>query len=115
MRGLPHPAIPVFEGLRPRRVEYGQPLGWRGSAGGALMEFRFDDALPILRRTPVVLRELLGDLPNRWTHAIEGPETWSPYDVVGHLIHGERTDWIPRVEHILGHGDSVPLPPFDRE
>ena len=79
------------------------------------MEFRFDDALPILRRTEVVLRELLGDLPNRWTHAIEGPDTWSPYDVVGHLIHGERTDWMPRVEHILGHGDSVPFPPVDRE
>ena len=79
------------------------------------MEFRFDDALPILRRTPVALRELLGDLPNRWTHAIEGPETWSPYDVVGHLIHAERTDWMPRVEHILAHGDSVPVPPFDRE
>ena len=79
------------------------------------MEFRFDDALPILRRTPVVLRELLGDLPNRWTHAIEGPETWSPYDVVGHLIHGERADWMPRVEHLLRHGEAVPFPPFDRE
>jgi len=60
-------------------------------------------------------RELLGDLPNRWTHAIEGPETWSPYDVVGHLVHSERTNWMPRVEHLLGHGDSVPFPPFDRE
>ena len=46
---------------------------------------------------------------------MEGPGTWSPFDVVGHLIHGERTDWAPRVEHLLQHGDGVPFPPFDRE
>ena len=46
---------------------------------------------------------------------MEGPNTWSPFDVVGHLIHGERTDWMPRVEHLLRHGDAVPFPPFDRE
>ena len=79
------------------------------------MEFQFDDALPVLRRTPVVVRELLGDLPDSWTRAVEGPGTWSPFDVVGHLIHGERTDWMPRVEHVLRHGDLVPFPPFDRE
>ena len=79
------------------------------------MEFRFDEALPLLRRTPAVLTELLGGLPGRWTDAVEGPGTWSPFDVVGHLIHGERTDWIPRVEHMLRHGDEVPFPPFDRE
>jgi hypothetical protein len=79
------------------------------------MEFRFSRAVPLLRRTPVVLRELLQDLPDDWTHAVEGPGTWSPYDVVGHLIHGERTDWIPRVEHLLRHGEAVPFPPFDRE
>ena len=79
------------------------------------MEFRFDDALPLLRRTPTVLRDLLTDLPESWTSAIEGPGTWSPYDVVGHLVHGERTDWTPRVEHLLRHGDAVAFPPFDRE
>ena len=79
------------------------------------MDFRFDDALPVLRRTPSVLREMLLDLPECWTKAVEGPGTWSPFDVVGHLIHGERTDWLPRVEHILRHGDAVPFPPFDRE
>ncbi len=79
------------------------------------MDFRFDDALPILTRTPVVVRGLLAGLPDRWTDAVEGPETWSPFDVVGHLIHGERTDWMPRVEHILRHGDAVPFPSFDRE
>jgi hypothetical protein len=79
------------------------------------VEFRFDEALPILRRTPAVLRVLLQDLPDPWLTATEGPGTWSPYDVVGHLIHGERTDWMPRVEHILRHGDARPFPPFDRE
>jgi len=79
------------------------------------VEFRLDDGLPVLRRTPVVLRDLLMDLPSRWTEAVEGPGTWSPFDVVGHLIHGERTDWMPRVEHMLRHGDAFPFPPFDRE
>ena len=79
------------------------------------MEFRFDTALPVLERTPGVLRGLLAGLPVSWTNAVEGPGTWSPFDVVGHLIHGERADWMPRVEHILRHGDAVPFPPFDRE
>ena len=76
------------------------------------MDFRFQDALPVLKRTPRVLRELLAGLPDVWTGAVEGPGTWSPYDVVGHLIHGERTDWVPRVEHILRHGDTVAFEPF---
>jgi len=79
------------------------------------VEFQFDDALPVLRRTPAVLRALLVELPGPWIDATEGPGTWSPFDVVGHLIHGERTDWVPRVEHILLHGDAVPFPVFDRE
>jgi hypothetical protein len=79
------------------------------------VEFRVDAALPVLERTPSVLRALLGGLPGAWVSATEGPGTWSPFDVVGHLIHGERTDWIPRVEHLLRYGDAVPFPPFDRE
>ena len=79
------------------------------------MDFHFDTALPVLRRTPGVLGALLVDLPNVWSQATEGPGTWSPFDIVGHLIHGERTDWVPRVEHMLRHGDAVPFPPFDRE
>ena len=79
------------------------------------MEFRFADAVPVLQRTPGVLRALLLNLAPVWTDASEGPGTWSPYDVVGHLIHGDRTDWVPRVEHILRHGDAVSFPPFDRE
>jgi hypothetical protein len=62
-----------------------------------------------------VLRELLLELPDGWTRAAEGAGTWSPFDVVGHLIHGERTDWVPRVKHILQHGDAVTFTPFDRE
>jgi hypothetical protein len=76
--------------------------------------FSLDESVPVLARTPGVLRALLADLPEPWVTATEGEGTWSPYDVVGHLIHGERTDWIPRVEHILQHGESVPFPPFDR-
>lgn len=79
------------------------------------MDFQFDEGLPLLRRTPVVLRALLQDLSGPWIEATEGPGTWSPFDVVGHLIHGERSDWMPRVEHLLRHGAAVPFPTFDRE
>ncbi len=79
------------------------------------MEFRLENGLPVLRRTPAVLRALLLDLPQPWIESVEAPGTWSPFDIVGHLIHGERTDWVPRVEHILRHGDAVPFTPFDRE
>ncbi len=79
------------------------------------MDFRFDEALPVLQQTPSVLRSLLLDLPDPWVSANEGPGTWTPFDVVGHLIHGERADWIPRVEHILQHGDAVSFPVFERE
>lgn len=79
------------------------------------MDFRFDDALPVLRRTPFVLRSLLFELPEPWIRADEGKGTWTPFDVLGHLIHGERADWVPRVEHLLRHGEAVPFAPFDRE
>jgi uncharacterized damage-inducible protein DinB len=79
-----------------------------------VVNFSPDDALPILRRTPAILRVWLLDLPDSWTRTNEGPETWSPFDIVGHLIHGERTDWMERVELILAHGDSRPFIPFDR-
>jgi uncharacterized damage-inducible protein DinB len=79
-----------------------------------VVNLSFDDALPMLRRTPSVLRAWLSELPESWTMTNEGPETWSPFDIVGHLIHGERTDWIPRLELLLAHGDSRPFIPFDR-
>jgi hypothetical protein len=78
------------------------------------MTFSLETSLPLLRRTPAVLRELLDGLPEPWIVQSEGPDTWSAFDVVGHLIHGERTDWMPRVEHILAHGEALPFPPFDR-
>lgn len=72
-----------------------------------------NDIVAILERTPVSLTAMLEGLPDVWTTATEGDNTWSPYDVIGHLIHGERTDWIPRVRHILA-GETRPFPPFDR-
>ena len=78
------------------------------------MQFELDQALPVLARTPNVLRELLAGLPGVWIVATEGPDSWSPYDIVGHLIHGERTDWLLRAEIILQEGESRPFPTFDR-
>jgi hypothetical protein len=77
---------------------------------------RFDlsEATTLLARTPRTLDALLRDLPEAWLTANEGGDTWSPIEVVGHLIHGERTDWIPRARVILEHGDSVAFAPFDR-
>jgi hypothetical protein len=74
-----------------------------------------DECLSILTRTPATLETLLRDLPEVWTAATEGPGTWSPYVVVGHLIHGESVDWMPRLAIILEHGPSRPFDPFDRE
>jgi uncharacterized damage-inducible protein DinB len=79
------------------------------------VEYTLNDAALLLARTPSVVRAMLADLPADWSASTEGPGTWSPFDVVGHLIHAERTDWIPRVEHLLEHGESRPFPPFDRE
>jgi hypothetical protein len=78
------------------------------------MRFDLADGIAVLERTPRVLRELLAGLPEGWIGATEGPDTWSPFDVVGHLIHGERTDWIPRLEIILTEGEAVTFTPFDR-
>lgn len=72
-----------------------------------------EEAVAVLARTPASLTALLDGLPDAWVSATEGGETWSPYDVVGHLIHGERTDWIPRARHILA-GESRPFDKFDR-
>jgi len=75
--------------------------------------FNLDDAIAILERTPDTLRALLAGLPETWVRATEGEGTWSPYDVIGHLIHGERTDWIPRARHILA-GETRAFESFDR-
>lgn len=78
------------------------------------MDFDLADGMAVLERTPHTLRALLQGLPPAWTDATEGPETWSPYVVVGHLVNGERTNWIPRAQVILAQGDDRRFPPFDR-
>jgi DinB superfamily len=78
------------------------------------MEQDLSATIALLSRTPAVLDALLRDLPDAWTRATEGPGTWSPFDVVGHLLHGERTDWMPRITTILEFGEARPFEPFDR-
>jgi hypothetical protein len=77
-------------------------------------ELNLDDAVAILERTPAALGALLRDVPEVWSRATEAEGTWSPYVVIGHLIHAERADWIPRVRHIIA-GETRPFDPFDRE
>lgn len=79
------------------------------------MDFQLADGFAVLERTPAVLRSMLHGLPSSWSDATEGPDTWSPYTVVGHLIHGERADWITRAEIILAQGPNRRFTPFDRE
>jgi hypothetical protein len=78
------------------------------------MEFDLVLALPVLERTPRVLEGWLRDLPDPWTSATEGGDTWSPFDVVGHLIDGEEADWIPRARIILSDAAERHFAPFDR-
>ena len=79
-----------------------------------MKSFDLHEAIQILETTPRVLTVLFSNLPEGWIDAHEGPETWSPFDILGHLIHGEKTDWIPRTRIILEEGTSRPFPPFDR-
>jgi hypothetical protein len=78
------------------------------------MQFQLTEATEILSRTPAVVRALLWNLSDSWTCANTEPNGWSPFDVVGHLIHGEETDWISRLRIILEHGEAKPFEPFDR-
>jgi hypothetical protein len=78
------------------------------------MEFDLSTGAAVLERTPNTLRAMLAGLPHDWLDATEGPETWSPYVIVGHLVHAERTDWIPRARIILAQDEDRRFPPFDR-
>ena len=78
------------------------------------MKIQPNIAIEILERTPGTLRAMLGELSDPWVMSNYGHDTFSPFDVVGHLIHGERMDWIPRARIILEHGESRPFEPFDR-
>jgi hypothetical protein len=78
------------------------------------MHYSHATCIPILERTPRVLRTLLEGLPAEWTESNEGGDTWSPYVVVGHLIHGERTDWMARASIVLAQGENRRFEPYDR-
>ena len=77
------------------------------------MDFDLNAGIAVLERTPATFRAMLAGLPPMWTDATEGPDTWSPYVIMGHLIHAERTDWITRAELILAQGPNR-LTPYDR-
>ena len=78
------------------------------------MKFDLKKSIEILEKTPGIIRDLLTGLSEEWVINNEGPETFSPYDVVGHLIHGEKTDWPGRIQMILDHGISKPFVPYER-
>jgi hypothetical protein len=78
------------------------------------MDFSLDLSLQLLKQTPYTLERMLDGLSDEWTTQGGSPDDWSPYDVLGHLIHGETTDWIVRAEVILAHGENRTFVPFDR-
>jgi len=78
------------------------------------MDFQLQHTVEILERTPATLRALLQGLSDSWITSDEGPNSWSPFDIVGHLIHGEQTDWVSRLRNIMEHGEALPFTPFDR-
>src|SRR2546430_16971197 len=77
------------------------------------MEHNLAHTISLLTRTPAALNPLLRDLPEAWTYRNEGEDTWSAFDVGGHLIHGERTDWMPRAKMVLQFCEAQPFEPFD--
>jgi DinB superfamily len=78
------------------------------------MNHSLDHTIALLGRTPGALDGLLRGLPGEWTDGNEGGDSWSPREIVAHLAHADRTDWMPRVRHLLEFGESQPFPPFDR-
>lgn len=78
------------------------------------MDFEYEQAVELLRRTPTTLTALLHGLPDAWTTSTEGADTWSAYDIVGHLLNGEETNWLLRARAILEHGEERPFDSFDR-
>jgi DinB superfamily len=78
------------------------------------MKFNLSETTALLNRSPATLNALLRGLPDSWTQSNEGEGTWSAFDIVGHLIHGERTDWIPRARVILSDAEDRTFEPFDR-
>jgi DinB superfamily len=79
------------------------------------MKHHLEQTIALLARTPAALNALLRGLPEEWTFRNEGEKTWNVFDIIGHLIHAERTDWMPRARMVLESGEAEPFPPFDRE
>jgi DinB superfamily len=77
-------------------------------------KFSLPEASAILQRTPAVINAQLRGLSDFWIRGNEGPETWNPYDIVGHLVYAERADWMPRIHTLLDFGESRPFDRFDR-
>ena len=80
----------------------------------SLTKFNLDETIAVLTRTPAALDALLRGLPEKWVRSNEGKDTWSAFDIVGHLIVGDRTDWMTRARIILENGEARPFDPFDR-
>ncbi len=78
------------------------------------MEHNLQHTISLLVHSPAALDALLRDLPETWTLRNEGEDTWSTFDVIGHLIHGERTDWMPKARMVLQFGETETFEPFDR-
>ena len=94
----------------------GATTGYNGATTdwGVVMKHDLEQTMALLARTPAVLNALLRDLPETWTMENEGENTWSAFDVVGHLIDGERVNWMPRAKQILQTGEKEAFIPFDR-
>ena len=78
------------------------------------MNFQIDQAVEILSQTPATVKSLLENLSDEWTKSEANIENWTPFDIVGHLIHADETDWIPRAEIVLAQGENPTFEPFDR-
>src|SRR5690242_6588374 len=78
------------------------------------MQIDLSETIALLSRTPATINTLLRDLPDMWVKRNEGADTWTAYDVVGHLAYGEKADWLPRVKMVLEHGESQTFVPFNR-
>ena len=97
--------LEIFSPKRQRRIYVGMPR---------LAEFNLTETVAVLARTPATLDAMLRGLPDTWVRCNEGKDTWSAFDIVGHLIVGERTDWMTRLRIILENGEARPFDPFDR-
>jgi hypothetical protein len=105
---------PIVHVIRPATSLESKASSMHLRSMASLTEFSLAEATAVLTRTPATLNALLRELPNIWVHRNEGKDTWSAFDIVGHLIFGERTDWMPRVRIILENDEARPFDPFDR-